>query len=427
MKRFAGVFGAIFLVSGALFAADWDESGYGSLSDYLLGIYGIDNNAGLTAFPILNVPIGGRYAAVSGAFSAVSSDLTCLESNPAGTATLEQTGLAFFHNNWIADTKVEGAAFAIRFGNLGLGAAGKWLWTPFAEYDDFGKNLSKGYYSEAAGTLNVSYNFFKGYYFEGISVGLNLKGALRSVPDYAGSQSESAAAGSGKEQSAFAIMADLGFLTRINLFKPYISNEKNTSFALVFRNYGGDVGAGDPLPAALAAAVSYKPSRALTLSFDAAIPIYIENFTHVDTSLSEKPYFSFGVSGAITSFLQVSGGFTIKSGGIRAVVGAETKIDSMSFYLNYTLDLVTQLQPLNRVTIGVRFDMGDMGRAAKRAACEKAYLDGVTAYNEGRDDDARANWQEALRIDAKFQPATEALFVLENFEKLENRILGMLE
>ncbi|MDR0538946.1 MAG: UPF0164 family protein [Spirochaetaceae bacterium] len=415
-----------FFFSPLLFAgaADWDASGYGNLSDFLQDIYGIDNNAGLTAFPVLNVPMGGRSAALSGAFSAVANDISYIEWNPAGSATLEQTGLAFFHNNWIADTKIEAAAFATRFGNLGLGLAGKWLWTPFTEYGDFGEHLSKGYYSEAVASVNISYNLFRRYYFEGISLGMNLKAALRSVPDFAG-EAESVVSGSGKGQSAVAFMGDVGFLTRINLFKPYVGNDKNTAFALVFRNYGSDV-SGDPLPTALVAAVSYKPLRPVTLSFDAAFPLHITDFYNVDFRLSEKPSFSFGVSGIITQFLQAHFGFTLKSGGIRIAAGTEININSMNFYLNYTLDLLTQLQPLNRVTIGVRFDMGDRGRSEKRDKAEQFYLEGLQAYNEGRDDDARAAWEDALSIDKYFQPASEALIVLDNFEALEKRINDMV-
>ena len=36
------------------------QDAYGNIADYLNGIYGIDENAGLTAFPVLNIPMGGR-------------------------------------------------------------------------------------------------------------------------------------------------------------------------------------------------------------------------------------------------------------------------------------------------------------------------------------------------------------------------------
>ena len=424
MGKKAGLIAAVGLWTGvAVFALDVDTQGYGDLTDYLNAIYGIDKNAGLSAFPVLNVPMGGRSAAMAGAFSAVADDVSFIEWNPAGSATINETELAFFHNNWIADTNVEGAAFTMRFGNLGVGAAGKWLWTPFTEYGDFGERLSKGYYSEAVFTLNAAYNFFRAYYFEGISFGVNLKAALRTVPDYAG-EAESVVSGSGYSQSAFSLMGDIGFLTRVNLFKRYIANEKNTSFALVLRNYGSDV-QGDPLPTAVVAAVSYKPIRPLTISFDFALPLHITEFVNADISLSEKPYFSLGVSGRITNFLAAHCGFMIRSGNIRATAGSEFSMNTMTFSLNYMLDLLTQLQPANRITVGLRFSLGDNGRKAKREELEKLYLEGVQAYNEGRDDDARQAWEDVLAIDKKFEPAKEAISVLENFEAIEKRINSM--
>ena len=121
----------ILLLPPALGAIDMNSDVYGSVSDYLLQVYGIDNNAGLTALPVLNVPMGGRSEGMGTAFSAVADDASFIEWNPAGSSMLDKTELAFFHNNWIADTKVEGAVYSIRFDNLGLSAGGKWLYLPF--------------------------------------------------------------------------------------------------------------------------------------------------------------------------------------------------------------------------------------------------------------------------------------------------------
>ncbi|MCL2130679.1 MAG: UPF0164 family protein, partial [Treponema sp.] len=97
------------LITGTLEAKDSDPDKYGDISDYLDSIYGPDSNAGLTAFPVLNVPMGGRSEGMAGAFSAVSDDISFIEYNPAGSSMLSRSEVALFHNNWIADTKVEGA------------------------------------------------------------------------------------------------------------------------------------------------------------------------------------------------------------------------------------------------------------------------------------------------------------------------------
>ncbi|MDR2601843.1 MAG: UPF0164 family protein [Spirochaetaceae bacterium] len=420
------IFAFFFLGAATLFSldSDFDADGYADFSDYINGLYGIDPNAGGSAFPVLNAPMGGRAEGMAGAFAAVADDVSFIEWNPAGSASLKLTQLAFFHNNWIADAKIEGAVFSSRLGNLGYGIAGKWLWTPFTEYGDFGERLSKGYYSEAAAFINVSYNFFHGYYFDGVSFGVNIKAALRSAPDY--TEDGALASGSGKSQSATAFLADAGLLTRINLLKFYSSAEKNASFALVIRNYGEDV-MGDPLPTALSAGVSYKPFRPFTFSADVTFPLYITNLTGLDASLSEKPYVSFGFSSRITSFLSAHLGVMVKAGGGRFTAGSEILAGNIVFCVNYTLDLLTQAQPLNRVTAGVRFDLGDGGRQAKRETIEKMYMEGMLAYSEGRNEEARDIWEEALTIDKTFEPITEALNVLKNFENLEKRIVDVEE
>jgi hypothetical protein len=170
MKNHLPLLCIIFLLflTGTARALDFDPDSYGSISDYLNSIYGPDPNTGLTAFPVLNVPMGGRSEGMAGAFCAVSDDISFIEFNPAGSSVLSRSELAVFHNNWIADTKIEGIAWASCYKDLGFAASGKWLYTPFIEYNIYGERVSKGYYSEGTAALNVSYNFLQGYYFSGL-------------------------------------------------------------------------------------------------------------------------------------------------------------------------------------------------------------------------------------------------------------------
>jgi tetratricopeptide (TPR) repeat protein len=405
-------------------AIDFNADDYGSLTDYLADIYGGDDNAGLTAFPVLNIPLGGRAEGMAGSFSAVCDDISFLEWNPAGSSLLPLSELAFFHNNWIADTKIEGAAFASRIGDFGFAAGGKWLYTPFTEYNIYGERASKGYYSEAVATLNGSRAFFSGYYFSGVSLGLNIKGAFRFVPDFSDSgdfdnQSGSSVSGSGWEQSAAMVMADIGALTRINFLKFYNSGEQNFSFALVFRNLGPPA-RGDPLPTVAAAGLSWKPLRPVLLSFDYTFPM---NMT--DMRLSEKSYWALGLSAQISSFLSMRAGLLAKHGNLRIALGSAVELPRLSLDLNYTLDLLTQLTPLNRVSLGVRFNLGDQGRADRHAAAEAFYLQGLRAYAQGETEEALQYWEEALRIDPRFEPAAEGIALITRSTDLMNRINEM--
>ncbi|MDR1287352.1 MAG: UPF0164 family protein [Treponema sp.] len=408
----------IFTLTAAAGAANFNPNGYYSISEYLDRIYGPDDNAGLTAFPVLNIPMGGRSEGMAGAFSAVADDISFIEFNPAGSSMLKKTELAFFHNNWIADTKIEAAAFASRYKNLGFAAGAKWLFTPFTEYNLFGERVSKGYYSEAVAILNASYNFLSSYYFSGISAGASLKGAFRFVPDYTDNE-DNVIAGSGKSQSAVMVMGDLGVLTRFDFLKPYQSRDRNTSLAFVIRNLGPPAKS-DPLPTVMTAALSYQPMRPLLVAFDFSVPLNLQN-----PQLSEKPYWSTGVSVSVTNFLSMRAGFLAKHGNVRVALGSAITLKSVAVEVNYTLDLLTQLQPLNRVSVGVRFDLGDQGRGSLAARVDELYLAGLDAYAGGNYGEAESFWKEALRLNPKFEPARESLATLTRALEVERKIDSM--
>jgi hypothetical protein len=418
MNKFWASLFVIFSISTAG-ALDFDPGGYGSLSD----IYGIDDNAGLTAFPVLNVPMGGRAEGMATAFTAVADDLSFIEWNPAGSSMLEYTELGFFHNNWIADTHVESIVFASRARDLGYAVGAKWLYTPFSEYNMFGDRVSKGYYSEAVATLNFSYNFFSGYYFSGLSLGANLKGAFRFVPDYSNADDQGTSgkliSGSGLEQSAAMAMADIGLLTRFNFLKLYRARERNTSAALVLRNLGPP-SKGDALPSAVTASVAYKPIRPLTLDIDFTVPL---NFT--DLSLSEKPYVAVGMNVNVTNFLSMRMGILGKIGGYRITTGSAINFGKIALDINYSLDLLTQLTPLNRVSLAVRFNLGDQGRKELSDRVDTLYLEGLDAYAAGRYDFAAERWQEVLDLNPKFSPAKEGIALIENSRALDDHIREM--
>lgn len=401
-----------------LCALDINNTFYGSATDYLLSLNGMDPNQGLTTLPILSIPMGGRSEGLATAFAAVADDASFIEWNPAGSSMMANTELSLYHNNWIADTKVEGLVFTQRFSNFGIGVGGKWLYVPFTEYNQFGDRASKGFYSEAVGILNGSYNFFSGYYFSGLSLGANLKAAVRLVPDFSNDQGI-ISSGSGSSQSTVAPMLDIGALSKFNFLKWYYSRERNTSIALVFKNIGFP-SQGDPLPTEAVIGVAYKPIRPMQWSFDATVPINL-----VNSELSERPYWATGFSAQITDFLNLRTGLLYKAGNIRLTLGSAVVIDTISVDINYTLDLLTQLQPLNRVSVGAKFNFGDQGRGERAKQVEALYLAGLEAYANGNTDVAIQNWEAALKLDPRYDPAREGLSALFGAEALTQRILDI--
>jgi hypothetical protein len=211
-------------------------------------------------------------------------------------------------------------------------------------------------------------------------------------------------------------MADIGFLTRFDLFKFYEAREKNASAAFVLRNLGPPA-LDEPLPTVINAAVSYKPIRPLLFAFDLNIPV---NF--VDFSQSGMPNVSLGVSANITRFLSMNAGMLYRAGSSRFSIGSSIDLNLLVLDINYTLDLLTQMQPLNRVSLGVRLDLGDSGRQQRAIRAEELFLLGLEAYSRNNIPDARLCFEEALRIDPKYEPAREGLTMLEDREKLIQRV-----
>jgi len=206
-------------------------------------ILNIDQNAGLTTMRSLLIPMGGLNEGMGTAYSAVAKDSSYFESNPAASSLLDSTELSVFHNQWIADTKIEGFVYTIRTKNLGFGVGGKWLYLPFTATDQFGDRVGAGYYSESMLGANVSYNFFPGFYFSGLSVGATGKIAYRSMPTV----DSGATAGN----SALGVMIDGGMLSRFNFAK---------SSAIAWSGSIG--GSGLPARCRIGSAKSKRPTRA---------------------------------------------------------------------------------------------------------------------------------------------------------------------
>jgi tetratricopeptide (TPR) repeat protein len=390
------------------------------IGEYFDGIYGDDTNDDQGAFPLLNIPLGGRAGGLASAFTAVADDASFLDANPAGSARLPRTELAFFYSNWfagnLAGTMVEGLSFAHRVGNLGLGAGGKWLSSPVVEYDYSGARLSAAYYSEIVAVLNGAYNFSLGDRFSGIAVGASIKGAFRSVP--------------GDEYSTSAIIADLGALSSFNLFKFYQSPDWNTSLGLALKNLGP---AGrEALPSQAALGLAYKPLEALLFSFDLYLP-----FNMRDVRDSGKPYFATGLEFAYGPFPSLRGGVQFKSGSLRVAAGSSLRIfgedtpgrtgrifQGIDLDLDYSRELLSRDQPQNRLGLGIRIGLGP-GREAGRV--EKLYSGGLEAYARGDYGEARRRWEEALELDRQFLPAREALVMLEETQAAGSRVDTFLE
>lgn len=354
----------------------------------------LDENAGRTCLRSLLIPMGGLDEGMCTAYSAVSRDSSYFEANPAASSLLDYTELSVFHNNWIVDTKIESAVYTIRYKGFGFGVAGKWLYLPFTRTDEYGERGGAGYYSESMVGANLSYDFFPGFYFSGLSVGATAKLAYRSVPVVDDLSTAN--------NSGLGVMVDLGLLSRFNFLKGYSSRTKNSAVALTVKNLGPPV-LDDPLPTLATLGLSYSPIKPVILSLDATQPIDL-----VDPSKSESFYVAGGALVQVTDFFTFHGGLLLKEGMPRLSFGSSFDVELARITVNYSLDLTTKLTPLNRISIQAAFSLGDLGRGDIAKKVDTLYLNGLDAYARGEVDSAIAQWEQALRLDPSFDPARES-------------------
>jgi len=375
----------------------------------------IDKNEGTTTFRSLLIPGGGRSEAMGSAFSALANDISFFESNPAGSATMKNTELSVFHNSWIADSRIETASFTQRTDYLGYGASIRCFYVPFTEYNTFGERVSRGYYTETLGTLNISYNFFSGYYFKGIAAGANLKAGYRNMPDYSDNYGK-LQTNSGLKQSAFTVMADGGLQTRFNLLKLYNSRDPNFFIGLTLRNFGPPV-LGEPLPSVVTAGIAYKPANPLVISGEVQQPVNL-----LKPKESGMTVYGAGFSVEFAKFFTFLGGIQLKGANPRISIGGEMNVNDIQFNINYTLDMTTQTALFNRISLAAKLNLGDRGRADRQKMVEQLYIKGLTLYAQGDYENAIAIWNRALAIDKHFEPASEGISTATTTLNIQRKI-----
>jgi hypothetical protein len=372
-----------------------------------------EENAGLTSFPILEIPIGGDIESLGTAYTAVARDISFFDANPAASALLESTEIAFGHNNLIADVNLESVFFTQRVNDLGYGIGTKILHVPFTAISGSGQQNASDRYIEAVLAFNGAVNLGKNYYFSGIAIGLNIKAAYRSIPRELYAQVASV---SSTTQSAIAIMADIGILTRFNLFKAYTSRDKNFSIGIAFKNVGPAVYE-DALPTILSTGIAYNPLRFWLISFDLNIPINL-----LDPSLSEGIGFGLGTGVQLTDFMALQTGFLWKGSNPRFSLGGLFDLDPISFVVNYTFDISTRLQIFDRLSIQAKLNLGDEGRGEIQKQVDDLYIQALVALSKSDFAEVIRLCEEALALDPSFSPAQETLESAMRSIELDQRL-----
>ena len=391
----------------------------------------VDPNEGSTSFRSLLIPIGGRTESLGNAYTGLCDDISYLRFNPAAGAIQKETQIALFHNAWIADSKLETLAYTSRFKNIPHLSVGGYLscfYLPFTEYNFFGDRVSGSYYTETVGAINTSYNFLAGYDFKGLAIGTTIKSGWRGMPDYTDNDTDAIIAGSGLSQSALAIMADVGIMMQFNFLKFYSSRDPNVRIGVSAQNlgvaltgFGKKIVKDDPLPTTVAAGMSVKLIKPITVSVDFVQPL---NLVSPETYLI--PYFNSGVSIQFASFVSLLAGFSLKGANPSISTGLEFEVAKIRLNMNYTLDLTSSLAPLNRIGLSAKVLLGDKGRSVIDSQVDEYYQIGLRYYAEAKWEDAILVWKEALRLNKRFDPAIQGIqsaqYQIEMFQKIKDSL-----
>jgi hypothetical protein len=366
-----------------------------------------DPNTGLMSFPTLLIPMGGLAEGMGTASSAVARDSSSIEFNPAASSLLQDSELAFYHHNWIADSNLEGVVYTVRFNDLGIGLGGKFLYVPFTAYNEWGVAGAKDYITETVGTLNVSYNFLSNFYFHGLAVGGNLKVAYRNIP-----------AVFAANQSALAVMGDIGLQTSFNLLKFYSSQAKNFSTGLVVKNLGISTLSDEVLPQVATAGFAWSPLRPWTMAVDFNLP-----FTFAFQGIPAETWnLAVGTTVAMTDFMSVQAGVLWKADNPRISIGTALALGVLDLTVNYNLDLSGQLNPLDKFSVQAKFNLGDSGRAARADQAAKLYLQGVEEFANGKYENAITLWQQVLQLDPGYLPAADNIRTVKQSLRLQEQM-----
>ena len=391
-----------------------------------------DQNEGTTSFRSLLIPFGGRTESLGNAYTGLCDDISYLRFNPSAGAIQKETQVALFHNAWIADSKLETLAYTTRLKNIPHFSYGGYIscfYLPFTEYNLFGDRVNGSYYTESIAAINASYNLLAGYDFKGLATGITVKAGWRGMPDYTNNDTNEIITGSGMAQSAFTIMADVGFMLQFNFLKFYSSRDPNVRIGFSAQNlgvaltgFGDEMKRDDPLPTTFSAGMSVQFIKWITVSADFVQPV---NLFEPDSYLI--PYFNSGVSIQFASFVSLLAGFSLKGANPRISTGLEFEVAKIRLNMNYTLDLTTSLAPLNRISLSAKILLGDKGRSITDAQVDEYYQIGLKYYADAKWEDAILVWEEALKLNKRFDPAIQGIqsarYQIEMFQKIKESLL----
>ena len=107
-------------------------------------------------------------------------------------------------------------------------------------------------------------------------------------------------------------------------------------------------------------------------------------------------------------------------------MGGEVNISDVQISANYTLDLSSQVTNISRISVGVKFLLGQDKRDEKLSTVKKLYVQALKEYNNKNYEKAIELWKEILTIDKRYDPAIEGIARAEQQLQLLEEIKKIL-
>jgi len=121
---------------------------------------GFMSKTGTTTAQFLKIQVGARAVSMGGAYVALADDISSIYWNPAGLALMPGRGAVnFVYSNWLADTRFNFAAAALKAGNFGtIGVSITALTMPDMKVrNEFEPEGTGEYFSAMSTALGLSY------------------------------------------------------------------------------------------------------------------------------------------------------------------------------------------------------------------------------------------------------------------------------